>query len=181
MHDRLTIPQVARELEVSERVIRRAVRLGTLEALEQRGQWGRLMFARPDVDTFGRIYRLGKHDRRARTVVTAHLAESGLQVTALRTAGLHVGVGSSILDALSQHDGAGIPVLIVALAMPPQELTLLHAIVADCHCIVVGDELDVEYEIASRATIIDEWELRPLVQTAWLRVDQRETLRRNPI
>jgi hypothetical protein len=162
----LTVAEAARLLEISEARVRRLL-VGVQPV--GRGERGASLYSRADIDTIARQHELGRAGRLVRSVIVhENLTDETL---ALEAAGLHVLVMRDIMDGLAQHDGEGLPIMVLPTQLEPTELNLLRTLWHGMYVLHVGDDLEVSFQ--HQCIRIGSFELRSLVQAAWRLVGER--------
>lgn len=158
-------------LEVPERRIRALVKSGRIRVVGQ-GKWNAQLLDRDDIDEVGRSFLYAHFGRRTRQV-HVHVSLSD-QALALEVSGVEVLVCSSIMDALSKHEGDGKPILVLPASLESRESALLATIRGDVELLLVslGEGVRVPFDVES---VIAAGDLRLLVTSAWRLITRRKS------
>jgi hypothetical protein len=175
-----TIPQVARYLEITERRVRDLVLAGTLQPLERRGPGGAYLIPFAEIEHYGRTQGLGEIGRRQRLVLLVGGTELDEHELALQVSGLTTERAPSILAAVSQHDVAGAPIVVVSAEAAQREITKLRerGVLRELSSMlflacVTPSAAAVPWVIERQACVCDPWEHRRLVLWAWRALEDR--------
>lgn len=169
----MSTQEVARRLEVSEATVKKYERDGLLERAGRRStaRGQPILFTLESIKRLERARLLGSYGRSTRRILIHEQVSSEI-VLALTTAGLHCATSPTLLGVIGEHEGGGMPIIVVPAKLEPDELGLLDTVITKVYCIVIGAEAPNE-RVRRRCTVIDQTELRRLVQVAWSLVDSR--------
>ena len=175
-----TIPQVARYLELTERKVRDLVLAGTLHPLDRRGPGGAYLVSFAEVQHYALREGLGEIGRRQRLVLLVGGTELDEHELALQVSGLTTERAPRVLAAVSQHDVAGAPIVVVSAEAAQREIVTLRerGVLRDLSgmmflaCVTPGAAA-VPWVIERQALVCDPWEHRRLVLWAWRALESR--------